>query len=288
MLYLNTRPVSVTQFPDKTSQVWKIPDEHISQDNYIHWKFESEAELVHLTQLVQLIDNHLVPGKPRCRVTCLTIGFLPYGRQDKDISNSTTFALHTFSRLYNSLQVPTTYILDPHANDISRWIFGAVHVFPLYQLGLAVQMSGADAIVYPDEGAAVRYARVSSDIAPSSAHIWANKVRNQSTGQIEGIEVDARGAKNVLVIDDICDGGATFIALAEKLKDQGVQKLSLYVTHGLFTKGIEPLARAGYSHIYTGYEDIQLLTKEAGAEATVIRTPLFCLDETAVTINIGF
>jgi ribose-phosphate pyrophosphokinase len=40
------------------------------------------------------------------------------------------------------------------------------------------------------------------------------------------------------MVDDICDGGRTFIELAKELRGMGAEKVHLYVTHGFFTKGL--------------------------------------------------
>lgn len=58
--------------------------------------------------------------------------------------------------------------------------------------------------------------------------------------------------KPILVMDDICDGGATFISLAKEIKAHELyndQELWLYVTHGIFSKGKQTLLDAGYSKI---------------------------------------
>ncbi len=55
----------------------------------------------------------------------------------------------------------------------------------------------------------------------------------------------------ILIIDDLCDGGATFIEEAKYLKKLFPdKKLHLYVTHGLFTKGVDHVA-AHFDCIYT-------------------------------------
>ena len=38
-------------------------------------------------------------------------------------------------------------------------------------------------------------------------------------------------------MDDICDGGRTFIELAKALKVDGPRSVWLYVTHGIFSQG---------------------------------------------------
>lgn len=48
----------------------------------------------------------------------------------------------------------------------------------------------------------------------------------------------------ILVKDDLCDGGATFIAIAEYLAQHFPErKRYLFVAHGLFTKGIDHVAQ---------------------------------------------
>lgn len=57
--------------------------------------------------------------------------------------------------------------------------------------------------------------------------------------------------KKLLVIDDICDGGGTFVLLANELKKHNPTRFSLFVTHGIFSKGVEVLYDAGYSSVIT-------------------------------------
>jgi hypoxanthine phosphoribosyltransferase len=62
-----------------------------------------------------------------------------------------------------------------------------------------------------------------------------------------------KAAGNYLVVDDICDGGGTFNLLAEAFqKDPHAAKsdLSLYVSHGIFSKGIRAI-NDRYVNIFT-------------------------------------
>lgn len=78
----------------------------------------------------------------------------------------------------------------------------------------------------------------------------------------QGVQVEMIGEmysdKNILIVDDLCDGGATFIAEAEYLKKHYPEKiLSLFVVHGLFTKGLEQLLEYFDEIICTNsYQDI--------------------------------
>jgi ribose-phosphate pyrophosphokinase len=70
--------------------------------------------------------------------------------------------------------------------------------------------------------------------------IQSKKVREPSTGKITRTVVLANdlSGKTAIITDDICDGGYTFIKIAEQLKEKNVEKIILYVTHGIFSKGL--------------------------------------------------
>ena len=57
--------------------------------------------------------------------------------------------------------------------------------------------------------------------------------------------------EDAYIIDDICDGGRTFIALAEEIRKRNVGKINLIVSHGILSYGEEPLRAGGIDHIYT-------------------------------------
>ncbi|RYF48025.1 MAG: phosphoribosyltransferase [Cytophagaceae bacterium] len=58
------------------------------------------------------------------------------------------------------------------------------------------------------------------------------------------------GGFESLIVDDICDGGGTFIGLAAELRKLNPERISLAVSHGIFSKGIDPLTN-WLDHVYT-------------------------------------
>ena len=54
-----------------------------------------------------------------------------------------------------------------------------------------------------------------------------------------------------MIADDICVGGATFIALAKELKKKNAGKVVLFITHGVFSKGVDELFNSGIDEIWT-------------------------------------
>ena len=68
------------------------------------------------------------------------------------------------------------------------------------------------------------------------------------SGKITGTSVhnaEQAHGKNVWILDDLIDGGYTFIQIAQALKNQGViaDTLNLYTTHGIYSKGLDDLMK---------------------------------------------
>jgi ribose-phosphate pyrophosphokinase len=70
--------------------------------------------------------------------------------------------------------------------------------------------------------------------------IHCEKQRDPSTGKISTTTVNSPDltGKTAVITDDICDGGATFIGIAKQLRSLNCQNIILYVTHGIFSKGL--------------------------------------------------
>lgn len=224
MILLNASEVRPTHFPDGTSQVWKLGDHMLPAGNVVQWRFEHETELVHLLQLSRLL-----------RDSDLIVPYLPYARQDKPVEDGLTFALRPFADVLNLMGWRKAVTCDVHSHIACDLVHGLVNVPPPPAEGL---------VIFPDSGAAMRYSAAEA--------IVAEKVRDQSTGRIVSYHLpDADIAdRDVTVVDDICDGGATFLVLGEEIRKRNPGRVTLQVTHGLFSKGVDDLFRL-YDQIAT-------------------------------------
>jgi len=246
MIKLNGETLNVTIFPDNTSQVWHLPDEVFqAKSAHIIWHFSYESEFMQISQLKHLLDESGVKAS-------LELSYLPYGRQDKPVGNDATFALRTFARLLNSLSFTEVHIFDPHSEIAMQLIERSSAFYPteeVYRLFAEV----GDLICYPDAGARSKY----SSIFPDLPYIYGEKIRQQENGQILSYRLigSAKG-KRVLIVDDICDGGATFVNLAAALLKDGATEVSLYVSHGLFSKGTRILFNSGIKRVFTKNQEV--------------------------------
>ena len=84
--------------------------------------------------------------------------------------------------------------------------------------------------------------------------VYCEKIRDQATSEILSLELRSHidlTDKSVIIVDDICDGGRTFTETAKLLKAAGTKKVTLYVSHGIFSKGTKILLDNGIDLLYT-------------------------------------
>lgn len=237
-----------TIFPDGTSQIWKLPEEILSRKEFfITWNFESEREIVDLYSFKTLFsasDTYMH----------LHIPYLPYGRQDKGISNDTTFNLYVFAELVNGLGFQKVTTVDAHsAIHTLIWNINSLSVTGIHEK--VIMDFKPTYIVFPDKGALDRYGKSLSHIRT----IYCDKVRDQATGNILKNHINMPTADSyplssdrLLIIDDICDGGATFIGVAKSLRSiEPNLTIGLFVTHGIFSRGRQHLLDNCIDVIYT-------------------------------------
>lgn len=100
-------------------------------------------------------------------------------------------------------------------------------------------------LVSPDSGASKKIYKLAEQIGYKGDIITCSKDRDKNGNliyidvPIENTELD----KDIIIIDDICDGGATFNNISAALNDAGHKgKKYLIVTHGIFSKGFRELS----------------------------------------------
>lgn len=103
-------------------------------------------------------------------------------------------------------------------------------------------------LVSPDAGASKKIYKLAEQIGYKGDIITCNKDRDAEGKLTRVVVPDENGSlgegKDVIIIDDICDGGATFINIAKQFKANGWKnKIYLIVTHGIFSKGFKELSK---------------------------------------------
>lgn len=181
---------------------------------------------------------------PRASVI-LGLAYVPYARQDRRCNPGEANSAAVFCRLINSQNYAAVNIFDPHSLVVPG-VLERCQVHDQYDAFAREKLSWIEyTLVAPDLGAVKKVEDFAKRVGARGV-VVANKKRELSTGKIIGLEIlgDAENAlrgANLVVLDDICDGGRTFIELAQLLKQYDPARLELFVSHGIFSKGIEVL-----------------------------------------------
>ncbi|WP_313621301.1 ribose-phosphate diphosphokinase [Achromobacter sp.] len=236
-------------------------------DFRIHALLKSADDVMQLLMLTDAL-RRLNPAAP----VHLDMPYVPYARQDRVCNPGEALGAAVFCKLINDQQYATVTIVEPHS-DVTPALLQRVRVVDaaafLKKALAAPAFAGGVTLMAPDAGARKRVQALAKALGVADVR-YAEKVRDPRTGRITETRVpDDIPAQPVLVVDDICDGGRTFLELAAALRDKTTQPLYLYVTHGIFSKGLAELS-ARYADIFTAYD----WTRAEGAPAAGAAIPV--------------
>jgi ribose-phosphate pyrophosphokinase len=159
------------------------------------------------------------------------IPYMPYARQDRVCNKGEAFSAKVIADIINSLKLDMVYVNVAHSDVIVNLINNCKNI-PLYIDLSSMGYSTDIFIMCADEGMFER-----RKIIPglSGKILYASKKRDPMTGEITNVSFSGDIVnRDILVIDDICDGGRSFVELAKVLKARGANKLHLYVCFGIF------------------------------------------------------
>lgn len=182
----------------------------------------------------------------------LDLPYVPYARQDRVCNPGEALSIEAFADVINMLKFDLVQVTDPHS-AVTPAVIKNCHIMPQKDIFENIKLSFREiTIVAPDQGATKKCEEFAKHVGAAGV-ITCSKTRNLADGKITGMTVDGPGDMshlNLLVLDDICDGGRTFIELAMLLEARNPKTLELAVTHGIFSKGVDAVSNH-YDHIYT-------------------------------------
>jgi len=225
-----------TTFPGGESCI-RVADNLDADEIIVGLDFESNVDLFDLALLVDALRRQY-PGTP----LRLFMPYVPYARQDRVCNEGESLSIKVVADFINSLKFERVCIFDPHS-DVTTALLDNVDVysqeFAAKPLARATDPSNT-IIVAPDAGASKKASKFAKE-GGFAGLIQAEKVRDLLTGKILETRVPdiLAGNMDLLIVDDICDGGRTFTELAKVLRSKTTGKILLYVTHGIFSAGPE-------------------------------------------------
>lgn len=177
----------------------------------------------------------------------LVLPYLPGARQDRiNPTGDVLFTAKSIARMINERHFDRVIAADPHS-PVMPSLIKNFSEYPLERVYDRL-WKGYGGVIAPDKGARDR-ATAAQRVVGGELR-YGGKVRDEATGRLTGFTVeDLTPGKHYIVVDDICDGGGTFVGLGHQIREAGAFA-DLFVTHGIFSKGTRDL-KDYYKNIYT-------------------------------------
>jgi ribose-phosphate pyrophosphokinase len=185
----------------------------------------------------------------------LTISYLMAARMDRQMTKGEPFSLRIVAAILNQAGFRRISIFDPHSDVSTALILRSKAIGNEAFVGKCLddfyqnRFRDDFALISPDAGALKKIYKV-AQFVNAPLVVECSKKRDVKTGHLSGFHTDVADfyGKTCFIVDDICDGGGTFIGLAALLKSRNAGKIVLIVSHGIFSKGFD---LANIDAIYT-------------------------------------
>lgn len=239
-----------------SSLVFSGGEPHVTLHQHQYYKDDAfiDARVVDADEFMTLLvlTDALRRQNPR-RAIHLFMPYFPGARQDRAVPGTgNALTAKVYADIINAQKYDSVSIFDPHSDVVPSLLdrcFVLETTKPLaeFWVNIIPRMRG---FICPDAGAEKRTHALAKELNVETI-IYARKHRDIKTGAIDSFSVGVlpNQSDGYLVVDDICDGGATFIGLAQKIHEKSPNAtLGLWVTHGIFSRGTKELFKH-YKHI---------------------------------------
>ena len=220
----------ITRFPDGEPHFTFLEELDHKEDYLVICRITSAEDLFILLQINDILSRHGI-------VWSLYIPYLMSMRMDRVMSFDRPFTLKIVCGILNSMSYDRIFIMSPHSNKIRNLLDSR---YRYVEFSLGEYLISNSILVFPDNGAAYRYHYYGDD------YILFNKERDLETGRIKNFflsEVNIKSNSQVFTfIDDLCDGGGTFLGELEILKEKYPNgEFNIIVCHAVNLEGLKKL-----------------------------------------------
>ncbi len=182
----------------------------------------------------------------------VVLPYFPAARQDRLMVSGEPLSVKVYADIINAQNFESVTVFDPHS-EVTPALLNNCKVIDNHTFieHIIEQLSDDLLLISPDGGSLKKIYKVAAYLQNYEV-IECSKSRNVKTGQLTGFKVcaDDLQGKDCLIVDDICDGGGTFLGLAKELKAKNAGNLYLAISHGIFSKGFEELEKY-FTKIFT-------------------------------------
>ena len=241
----------IIKFPDGESHIKLFGEINHKEEFIVKCRITCADDLFILMQVGDILNRHEVRWN-------LHIYYLMSMRMDRVISFNESYSLKIVANVISTLKPYSISVAHPHS-DVTLKLLNC-NSFLNKHPNWGILRGSEIQLCFPDKGARDRYSDL-YETKWSLPILLGKKVRNQDTGKIESIIIenpeDYQRGHTIMVVDDLCDAGGTFLGIAEAIKKIDAKaKLEINVIHMVNRKGIENLSKT-YDKVYftNSYKD---------------------------------
>lgn len=275
----------ISRFPDGQQQVTILSNvlRTIEKEPVVGWteRIQIKARLNNFKDLELIVCTVAsLRGLGVKEIHLYTPYFLGSRSDRKFEEGSNNYLKDIICPIINSLKLDSIVVLDPHSdvleaclNDYKKIDNTDLLQYALSEIIIDNKLSSKysyttgleDHFVFisPDAGASKKIYKLAESVKYKGEIITCSKDRD-TEGKLTKCVVPMgslwNSGKDAIIIDDICDGGATFINISKELEANGWKgKIYLVVTHGIFSKGFKDLSEY-FDGIYStnSYRDVPI------------------------------
>lgn len=227
MILLDGNPVTVEKFPNGEIRI-PVNDFQEKPIHNMSLRYRDDQDLL----TMMFVKSHLDSICERCH---LHIEYLPYSRMDR-CNPSFIFTLKPLCEMINRMNFEWVRLIEPHS-DVAPALLNRCKsrtfsdaLFKAVANREIVFDRMVDAVLFPDAGAQKRYI---SKFAGCRVAVG-DKTRDFATGSIKEIKLSGatiNPGSTVVIVDDLCSYGGTFVMAADALRMAGAGYVYLVVTH---------------------------------------------------------
>ena len=230
--------LEIVTFPDKENRVRVI--DNVVEQKVVVVQSTGVSPNRYYMELFFILDSIKRSG---AEFVELVIPYLGYQRQDHIFRDGEGVSLEVIIKIIESLGVSRVISFDLHSVRIPELFnipvahLSALPVFAEKIKEMFPDLSGVT-LVSPDKGGIARIEKLSGLLGGLS-YASINKNRDLHTGEVESSRIDGNVSETAILVDDVISTGGTLIAATDLLKKNGVKKVYVFATHGIFA-GVAP------------------------------------------------
>lgn len=227
MIKLNGKEYTYENYPDGT-QYLKVS---LMANPVIEWHYQSESECMTVYYIKKKMDELGLTN------VTLFMPYIPNARMDKQVNPFEVATLKYFCKFLNSMKFDKVYVLDAHSQVSLDMIHNVEELDVMQYIRFAFDKiyyeNGEKPVVFlPDAGAKKKYGpRLEEAGYEYTYGIKSRDYKARTVAKVQIAEPELVNGRAVLIVDDICSKGSTFVRASEALEDAGAEEVNLYVTH---------------------------------------------------------